>query len=88
MKVEFKDSFAKDLKSIKQKDLLSRVKEVIEAVEKVDSLTQVPNLEKLKGGGNYFRLRVGDYRIGIAIEDDTMIFVRFLNRREIYRHFP
>ena len=36
MKVEFRDSFAKDLKGVKEKGLLVRVREVIEAVEKVD----------------------------------------------------
>ena len=48
-----------------------------------------PNyVEKLKGGGNYFRLRVGDYRVGLSLEDDTLIFVRLLNRKDIYKYFP
>ena len=88
MKVEFRDSFAKDLKSIKDKSLLNRVKEVVENVEKVASLDEIRNLKKLKGGGNYFRLRIGDYRMGIVLENDTVIFVRFLNRKDIYRFFP
>jgi len=88
VKVEFRDSFAKDLKSIKDKSLLNRVKEVVENVEKVASLDEIRNLKKLKGGGNYFRLRIGDYRMGIVLENDTVIFVRFLNRKDIYRFFP
>ncbi|MFL6256671.1 MAG: type II toxin-antitoxin system RelE family toxin [Pyrinomonadaceae bacterium] len=88
MKVEFRDSFAKDLKGVKEKSLLGRVREVIEAVEKADSLAELPNLKKLKGGGNYFRVRVGDYRIGVALDGDTVVFVRFLNRKDIYKHFP
>ena len=88
MKVEFRDSFAKDLKNVKDKGLLKRVKEIIEAVEKSDSLSEILNLKKLKGSGNYFRLRAGDYRIGIGLENDTVIFVRFLNRKDIYKYFP
>ena len=88
MKVEFRESFAKDLKAVKDKSLLSRAKELIEAVEKVTSLIEISNLKKLKGGGNYFRVRIGDYRLGIALEDDTVIFVRFLNRKDIYKYFP
>jgi mRNA interferase RelE/StbE len=88
VKVEFRDSFAKDLKGVKEKGLLGRVREVIEAVEKADSLVELPNLKKLKGGGNYFRVRVGDYRIGVALGGDTVVFVRFLNRKDIYKHFP
>ena len=88
MKVEFRESFAKDLKGVKDKGLLDRVKELIEAVEKADSLAEISNLKKLKGGGNYFRLRVGDYRVGLTLENDTVIFVRFLNRKDIYKSFP
>jgi mRNA interferase RelE/StbE len=88
VKVAFRESFARDLKGVKDKGLMKRVKELIEAVEKVDSLLDMPNLKKLKGGGNHFRLRIGDYRIGIALEDDTVVFVRFLNRKDIYKYFP
>ncbi|MDO8095007.1 MAG: type II toxin-antitoxin system RelE/ParE family toxin, partial [Candidatus Brocadiales bacterium] len=70
------------------KGLLKRVKEIIEAVEKSYSLSEIPNLKKLKGSGNYFRLRAGDYRIGIRLENDIVIFVRFLNRKDIYKYFP
>jgi mRNA interferase RelE/StbE len=88
VKVEFRKSFTKDLKSVTDKALLSRIKEVIEAVERAGSLDELSNLKKLKGGGNHFRLRVGDYRLGIALENDTTIFVRFLNRKDIYKFFP
>jgi mRNA interferase RelE/StbE len=88
VKVEFRNSFAKDLKGVKEKGLLVRVREVIEAVEKADSLAEMPNLKKLKGSGNYFRVRVGDYRVGIALENDRVVFVCFLNRKDIYKHFP
>jgi mRNA interferase RelE/StbE len=88
VKVEFRDSFAKDLKGVKEKGLLGRVREVIETVEKADSLAGLPNMKKLKGGGNYFRVRVGDYRVGVALDGETVVFVRFLNRKDIYKHFP
>jgi mRNA interferase RelE/StbE len=88
VKVEFRESFAKDLKGVKDKSLLKRAKELIEAIEQANSLVDTPNSKKLKGGGNYFRLRIGDYRIGITLENDTVIFVRFLNRKDIYKYFP
>ncbi len=88
MKVEFRESFAKDLKGVKNKGLLKRAKELIEAVETANSVADISNLKKLKGGGNYFRMRVGDYRAGVTLENDTVIFVRFLNRKDIYKYFP
>lgn len=88
MRVEFKESFIKDLKSVKDKSLLNRVKIMIEAIERADSLGEIAALKKLKGGGNYFRKRIGDYRVGIVLENDLVIFVRFLNRKDIYKYFP
>jgi mRNA interferase RelE/StbE len=87
VKVEFKKSFAKDLKGVSV-NLLDRVKEVIELVEKANTLSDVSGLKKLKGGGNYFRARVGDYRLGLVLEQDTVVFVRFLNRKDLYKFFP
>ena len=46
------------------------------------------DLKKLSGGGDYYRIRVGDYRTGIALEGETVAFVRCLHRKEIYRYFP
>ena len=88
MRIAFRDSFAKDLKSIRDKAVLKRIKEIIEAIELSDSLSPLPNLKKLKGHENYYRLRAGDYRVGIALKSDTVIFVRVLNRKDIYKFFP
>ena len=88
MKFEFRNSFAKDLKSIRDKALLKRVRELIGEVEHTKTITEVSNLKKLKGRGDYYRARLGDYRVGIALEGERVIFVRCLNRKDIYRYFP
>lgn len=88
MKVEFNESFLKDLKAIKDKALLAKVKAAIEASEKADTLVQITHLKKMRGSREYFRIRIGDFRIGLKLEDDTLVFIRFLNRKDIYRFFP
>lgn len=88
MNVQFRASFSKDLRNIKNKNLLDRIKEVIEHIEKAQNLQDISNLKKLKGRNIYYRVRVGDYRIGLTIENNTLAFVRCLNRKEIYRYFP
>lgn len=90
MKTEFKNSFLKDIRAIKDKDLLSRLKQFIVAVETVNKSIDIPNLNKIKGQKNnfYYRSRIGDYRVGLIIKQNTVIFARFLNRKEIYRYFP
>ena len=88
MRVEFKKSFARDLKKTKEKQLLQQIKEIIEEVEHAPSVEVINNLKQLKGGENYYRIRLGDYRIGLKLENDAIVFVRFLHRKEIYRYFP
>jgi mRNA interferase RelE/StbE len=69
-------------------ELLQRIKGVIEEVESIDSLTDLSNVKKLKAEGDYYRVRVGDYRIGLSLNEDVVTFVRVLHRKEIYRYFP
>ena len=69
-------------------DLLTKIKEIIAEVEKAEKLTEVRNIKKLKGEENYYRIRLGDYRLGIKVNDSVVSFVRILHRKEIYRYFP
>ncbi len=74
--------------NIRDEALLQRIKAVIEEVENAESLWYVSNLKKLKADGDYYRIRVGDYRIGITVDENVVIFVRVLQRKEVYRYFP
>lgn len=89
MKVTFKKSFAKDLKrKADDKNLLSRVDQILGQVDTVRDISEIPNLKKFKSDGDYYRIRIGDYRLGLIIENGTIIIVRLLHRSEIYRYFP
>jgi mRNA interferase RelE/StbE len=86
--VEFRASFAKDLKNISNKDILKRVRETIEEIEMAHNLQGISGLKKLKSAGKYYRIRAGEYRVGLMLRGDTFVFVRCLDRKEIYRYFP
>lgn len=88
MNVEFRESFLKDLRNIENAKLLARVRNAIENVEESDTPQEIHNFKKLKGSDSYFRIRIGQYRVGLKMESDTIIFIRFLSRKEIYRYFP
>ena len=88
MKVEFRKSFQKDLSKIRDRDLLLRIKAVIEKVENVDNLSDISNIKKLKANGDYYRIRVGNYRVGLTEAEGVITFVRLLHRKEMYRYFP
>ena len=85
----FRKSFERDLRKLaKSHNLLDRVRDAIEEVERADDFRTISGVKKLSGGGNYYRIRIGDYRIGIVLEKETVTFVRCLHRRDIYRYFP
>ena len=88
MKVAYEAAFLRDLKRVRSKKVRRRVQRVIEEVKKASAPHEILGLTKLCGYETFYRIRVGDYRIGIEIVDDTVIFVRFLHRRDIYRFFP
>jgi mRNA interferase RelE/StbE len=88
MRVAFRTSFLRDLKKVKDRRLLDRVQRTIQEVESTVDLSKVNNLKKLTGIGNFFRIRIGDYRLGLALEKDVIEFVRCLPRKDLYRFFP
>jgi mRNA interferase RelE/StbE len=88
VQVIFRRSFVKDLKKIRRKALRQEIQAVIEQIEQSTTLHDLPNVKHLTSEGPYYRIRIGDYRLGLLVEDDTVTIVRFLHRRDIYRYFP
>jgi mRNA interferase RelE/StbE len=58
--------------------------------EQIDALTTDPRptgCKKLKGREDFYRIRVGDYRVVYQIEDEVLLIliVRVGDRKEIYK---
>lgn len=88
MKTLFEDSFGKDVKLIEESSAKKSLLKIIAEVELASNLSEITGVKKLKGAKNTYRIRMGDYRIGILLVSDTVIFVRVLRRDKIYRVFP
>lgn len=88
MKLLFEKKFLKEVSNIKEAKLQATIEEIINESERAQNTSQIKNIKKLKGFKNAYRIRVGEYRIGILIERNTIIFVRFMHRREVYKYFP
>jgi len=88
VKTAFRESFDSDLTAINDQSLLRRIRKIIEQVEAARTFQQIPNLKRLESAGKYYRIRLGDYRLGFVFEDGKVTFIRCLHRREIYRYFP
>lgn len=44
--------------------------------------------DKLRGYRSFYKIRFGNYRVGVRFEENTLTFERVLHRKEIYRYFP
>ena len=88
MKSVFLASFLSDVKKLRDGKVRYSVAQAITRVERASTVANIPSLKRLSGHHSYFRIRIGDWRIGLKIDLDTVTFVRCLHRREIYRFFP
>ena len=81
MKVEFRASFARDLRKLRNEEARAKARQLIGLIEESPGLDAVPGIRRLQSPGEY-------YRIGLAMADGVVVFIRFLHRRDIYRYFP
>jgi mRNA interferase RelE/StbE len=88
LKTAFKRTFLKDVEALGDAATRQRVREVITQVESAAKLEETQGIKKLRGADRCYRIRIGDYRLGLLIEEGTIVFVRCLHRRDIYRYFP
>ncbi|WP_017306286.1 type II toxin-antitoxin system RelE family toxin [Spirulina subsalsa] len=89
MKTEYKPSFLKDLKALKSTPSFEAIKALaFTEIPNLLKFEEIGNLKKLKGDENAYRIRLGDYRLGIFFDGETVTFARVLHRKDIYRYFP
>jgi mRNA interferase RelE/StbE len=88
MKAQFRKQFIANLKGIKNPQLADEIEFLIELVESVDSISLVAGIKKLTGYTGYYRISIEDYRIGVKLSGDTVIFVCMYHRSVIYELFP
>lgn len=84
----YKNSFLKDFEKLNENTKLKIGQLVFVEIPNLKNLSQLRGIKKIRDEKNYFRLRVGDYRIGLKIENDIIIFYRVMHRKDIYRFFP
>lgn len=85
----FKETFLKDLANIPGAYRRKIEKLVFEDIPKLKHITGKLDIRKIRGYENYYRIRLGNDRIGCQIQaESTIIFYRVKNRKDIYKVFP
>ena len=88
MKFKIERSFEKEFIKLQDKFLSESILSAIENVSSAKNINEIKNLKKLAGHKSAYRIRSGNYRIGIFIENNIVIFAAFDHRRDIYKRFP
>lgn len=81
--------FSKDLAALLV-EIQTRVEPIIFQELESENPFDLGYLEKMTGYADKYKIRLGDYRIGITIDKPTktLICQRIAHRKEIYRIFP
>ena len=88
MKVVFLKKFSKDLDKIKQPKDHQAILKIIDLIKLAADLSEVPGVKQLKGHNDAYRIRLGDFRIGVFVIGKTVEFARIAHRKDIYKIFP
>jgi len=72
-----------ELHGISKIELKKMMKETM-----ISALAEVREVRKIEGYQKYYRIKLGDYSLGIKVTKNRIELIRFLHRKDIYRRFP
>lgn len=85
----YKKTFLKNLTRIPKDNQQRIATMVFERIPESREIFSDFDVVKIKGYPDYYRIRIGNYRIGCKITSpDTIVFYRVVSREEIYKVFP
>jgi mRNA interferase RelE/StbE len=89
LEITYTKTFLKDLSKVLPVNRRLKIEKfVFEDLPVLSSIENAGNIEKMTGQGNYYKVRFGDYRVGIFKNKNTIELQRVLNRKDIYKFFP
>ncbi|MBH8552445.1 type II toxin-antitoxin system RelE/ParE family toxin [Nostocaceae cyanobacterium CENA357] len=88
-KAEYAKKFLKELADLPE-DVQSRIEPIVFQELESENPFELGYLQKMKGYDEKYKIRVGNYRIGITVdkETQTLICQRVAHRKDIYKIFP
>ena len=89
MELLYAKKFSKDVDKIQNEPRARNgLLKVIEKIKLAGTLSEIKGVRKIEGYQEYYRIRIGEYRLGMKITENTAELIRFLHRKDIYRRFP
>ena len=88
MILDLKQTFYKDLDKLKNPSIAKRLLLTVENLKTATTIQEISHLRKLESYDDYYRIRIGEYRLGIKIVENIIFIMRFKHRKDIYKVFP
>lgn len=88
MNLVYTNSLTKDVRKIKDDSTKKLLLEVIHQIKSCDTVREISSVKKIRGYPNAYRIKIKNYRLGLYLDDETVILARFLKREDIYKIFP
>jgi mRNA interferase RelE/StbE len=88
LEFHFNKMFLKELAKVPEKQRLRIESFVFSEVQKYNTPEAIPNIGKIKGYKNYYKIRFGNYRAGLRLVNNILVFERILHRKDIYNFYP
>lgn len=88
MQVEYRKKFLKELSSLPCQYADSIEEFVFRRLPDCSNLAELGKIEKMTGYKDYFKIRFGNYRVGIKKIDNLIIIETVKHRKDIYNYFP
>ena len=89
MIVNFDRSFSKSLDKLQDKQIKERLKTLIVSMEKAKGITELTAIKLMRGHTGFYRIRLGDYRVGFELTcNNEILLILVAHRKDIYKRFP
>jgi mRNA interferase RelE/StbE len=87
--IEYTKHFLKELSNV-PRDIQIRAERIVFKELGTTNPYSLGYIERLKGYPDKYKIRIGEYRIGITIDKTNNVIVcqRIAHRKDIYRRFP
>ncbi len=81
MEVQYRQAFLKDLKQLKSSTSYQRIYDLaFTTLESINTLEEISDIKAMRGYAGRYRIRIGDYRIGIEVNEAVIEVMRVLHR--------
>jgi len=65
MKIFIDKSFVKDVDQVRDRKVLNKLSSLLKELENSKTLTELSHVKKIKGYDSFYRIRLGNYRLGL-----------------------